>query len=77
MVVEKDKTEECYRILEAEANKLIESGEYDPLEIAGVMCAQAIKIYKTALKPDDYEDIMEAIFLGRNDVQEIKGPTKH
>ena len=26
MVVEKDKTEECYRILEAEANKLIESG---------------------------------------------------
>ena len=45
MVVEKDKTEECYRILEAEANKLIESGEYDPLEVAGVMCAQAIKIY--------------------------------
>jgi hypothetical protein len=77
MVVEKDKTEECYRILEAEANKLIESGEYDPLEVAGVMCAQAIKIYKSALAKEDYDDIMEAIFLSRDEVQEIKGPTKH
>ena len=41
------------------------------------MCAQAIKIYKTALKPEDYEDIMEAIFLGRDEVQTMKGPTKH
>jgi|TARA_B110000444_G_C18263284_1_gene332928 hypothetical protein len=77
MVVEKDKTEECYRILETEANKLIESGEYDPLEVAGVMCAQAIKIYKSALAKEDYDDIMEAIFLSRDEVQEIKGPTKH
>ena len=53
MVVEKDKTEECYRILEAEANKLIESGEYDPLEIAGVMCAQAIKIYSDSFGQDE------------------------
>ena len=77
MEVEKDKTEECYRILETEANKLIESGEYDPLEVAGVMCAQAIKIYKSALAKEDYDDIMEAIFLSRDEVQEIKGPTKH
>ena len=77
MVVEKDKTEECYRILETEANKLIESGEYDPLEVAGVMCAQAIKIYKSALAKEDYDDIMEAIFLSKDEVQEIKGPTKH
>ena len=77
MAVEKDKTEECYRIIEAEANKLIESGKYDPLEVAGVMCAQAIKIYKSALAKEDYDDIMEAIFLSRDEVQEIKGPTKH
>lgn len=77
MAVEKDKTEECYRIIEAEANKLIESGKYDPLEVAGVMCAQAIKIYKTALGKDDYEEIMEAIFLDRDEVDEIKGPTRH
>lgn len=41
------------------------------------MCAQAIKIYKTALAKEDYDDIMEAIFLSRDEVQDIKGPTKH
>ena len=76
-MIEKDKTEECYRILEAEANKLIASGKYDPLEVAGVMCAQAIKIYKSALAKEDYDDIMEAIFLSRDEVQDIKGPTEH
>ncbi len=74
-----DRTEEAYRIIESKVNEMLSDKDtlYDPLEIAGVMCAQAIKIYKTALKPEDYEDIMEAIFLGRDDVQEMKGPTKH
>ena len=49
---------------------------YDPLEIAGVMCAQAIKIYKATLRPDDFDDIMDAIFMSRNETQ-LKGPTKH
>ena len=37
------------------------------LEIAGVMCP-TIKIYKTALNKQDYDDIMEAIFYPRDEV---------
>ena len=74
-----DITEEAYRIIEQNVNEMLSDPNtlYDPLEIAGVMCAQAIKIYKTALNKEDYEDIMEAIFLGRDEVQTMKGPTKH
>ena len=74
-----DRTEEAYRIIEQKVNEMLTDKDalYDPLEIAGVMCAQAIKIYKTALNKEDYEDIMEAIFLGRDEVQTMKGPTKH
>tara|TARA_B100000902_G_scaffold321473_1_gene314427 strand:- start:2507 stop:2743 length:237 start_codon:yes stop_codon:yes gene_type:complete len=74
----KDRTEEAYRIIESKVNELLtdKDGMYDPLEIAGVMCAQAIKIYKTTLRPDDFDDIMDAIFMSRNETQ-LKGPTKH
>ena len=74
-----DRTEEAYRIIEQKVTEMLTDKDalYDPLEIAGVMCAQAIKIYKTALNKQDYDDIMEAIFLSRDEVTHIKGPTKH
>tara|TARA_B100000676_G_C18001319_1_gene801065 strand:+ start:968 stop:1282 length:315 start_codon:yes stop_codon:yes gene_type:complete len=73
-----DRTEEAYRIIESKVNELLgDKAGYDPLEIAGVMCAQAIKIYKTCLNENDYDDIMEAIFVSRDNVEKMKGPTKH
>ena len=74
-----DRTEEAYRIIEQKVNEMLTDKDalYEPLEIAGVMCAQAIKIYKMTLNKEDYDDIMEAIFLGRDEVQTMKGPTKH
>ena len=74
-----DRTEEAFRIIEQKVTEMLTDKDalYDPLEIAGVMCAQAIKIYKTALNKQDYDDIMEAIFLSRDEVTHIKGPTKH
>ena len=44
-----DRTEEAYRIIEQKVTEMLTDKDalYDPLEIAGVMCAQAIKIYKT------------------------------
>ena len=44
------------------------------LEIAGVMCAPAIRIYKSCLTPQDYDDIMEAIFVSRLNIEQMKGP---
>ena len=74
-----DRTEEAYRIIEQKVNEMLTDKDalYEPLESAGVMCAQAIKIYKMTLNKEDYDDIMEAIFLGRDEVQTMKGPTKH
>ena len=74
-----DRTEEAYRIIEQKVNEMLTDKDalYEPLEIAGAMCAQAIKIYKMTLNKEDYDDIMEAIFLGRDEVQTMKGPTKH
>ena len=74
-----DRTEEAYRIIEQKVNEMLTDKDalYEPLEIAGVMCAQAIKIYKMTLNKEDYDDMMEAIFLGRDEVQTMKGPTKH
>ena len=74
-----DRTEEAYRIIEQKVNEMLTDKDalYEPLEIAGVMCAKAIKIYKMTLNKEDYDDIMEAIFLGRDEVQTMKGPTKH
>ena len=78
-MVNDDRTEEAYRIIEQKVNEMLTDKDalYEPLEIAGVMCAQAIKIYKMTLNKEDYDDIMEAIFLGRDEVQTMKGPTKH
>jgi len=78
VMIKDDRTEEAYRIIESKVNEMLtDKAGYDPLEIAGVMCAQAIRIYKSCLTPQDYDDIMEAIFVSRLNIEQMKGPTKH
>ena len=60
-----------WRVIE----KLCESN--DPLLIAGVMMAQALKLYKTALSDQDFERMMQTILDTRTEIRPLQGPTLH
>ena len=49
----------------------------DPLIVAGVILAQALKIYKTALSNDDFERMMQTILDSRTEIRPLQGPTLH
>ncbi len=51
------------------SDKLLEG--YDPSEIAGVLAAHAMTIYKTILSPEDYEKIVDSISNQRDNVQSL------
>ena len=55
--------------------KLCESN--NPLIVAGVIMAQALKLYKTALSDQDFERMMEAILDSRTEIRPLQGPTVH
>ena len=54
---------------------LCEDGEQDPLACAGIMMAQAIKIYKTALPKEDFERMMDTISDSKDIVKPLRTPT--
>jgi hypothetical protein len=47
---------------------------YEPLEVAGVMAAQAMTIYKTVLTPEEYELMAESIYNSRDKVKKLERP---
>lgn len=49
--------------------------DYSGLEIASVLSAQAMTIYKTIMSEEDYQEVVEAIYDSRNKVQALEGPT--
>ena len=55
--------------------KLCESN--DPLIVAGVIMAQALKLYKTALSDQDFERMMQTILDSRTEIRPLQGPTMH
>ena len=62
-----------YQKMYRELNKLCEKN--DPLMVAGIMMAQAIKIYKTALPEDDFERMMDTIADSKDIVKPLNTPT--
>ncbi len=48
--------------------------DYRPLEVAGVMIAQALRIYKTVLSEEDFEKIVDSISNSRGKVEKFEGP---
>jgi len=50
-------------------------GVNDPLECAGIMMAQAMRIYKTALNENEFNTMTETILKSRNDITEFENPT--
>lgn len=45
--------------------------EHDSLAVAGVLLAQALSIYRTALSDEDYEDVIKEIVKRKNSVKKI------
>ena len=67
------KLNDLYQKMYRDLNKLCEKN--DPLMVAGIMMAQAIKIYKTALPEDDFERMMDTIADSKDIVKPLNTPT--
>jgi hypothetical protein len=67
--IPEDDVDEVFRdILELVMDKMQEG--CNPMALAGVMMAQAMMMYKTHLKEDDYNRVMSMILEHRNSVGE-------
>jgi hypothetical protein len=53
--------EDVYRKYEHLTVELIESEEISPLEVAGAMMGQAMKLYKMSLSSEDFDALMTII----------------
>jgi len=67
------KLNDLYQKMYKDLNKLCEKN--DPLMVAGIMMAQAIKIYKTALPSEDFERMMDTIADAKDIVKPLNTPT--
>ena len=54
---------------------LCEDGEQDPLACAGIMMAQAMRIYKTMLTENEFNIMVETILKSRPEIISIEKPT--
>jgi hypothetical protein len=46
-------------------------GQNDPMAVAGVMMAQAMSIYRTAMSDKDYNMMVDSISANRDNVQKF------
>lgn len=69
-----DATEELYQKMWKYITSLTLEQGNSGLEIAAVMSAQAMTIYKTILPEDEYEQMMLAIYNSRQVVRKIELP---
>ena len=67
--------EELYRKFETLTVEMVVEEKHDILECAAMMMAQAMRIYKTALTPEDYELMVKTIVESRVDITEMEPPT--
>ena len=54
---------------------LCEDGKQDPLACAGIMMAQAMRIYKTMLTENEFNIMVETILKSRPEIISIEKPT--
>ena len=67
--------EELYREFETLTVEMVVEEKHDILECAAMMMAQAMRIYKTALSPEDYEAMIKAILESSDNITEMEQPT--
>jgi hypothetical protein len=51
------------------------SMQHEPLASAGIMMAQALKIYKAILSEEEYDMMTEHILESRDDIVQLEKPT--
>ena len=73
-MIEDDNLEALYYKFWDMNSKLIAEG-FHPLEIAGILTAQALALYKTVLSDDEFESIVDSISESRDRVQKINMDT--
>tara|TARA_B110001454_G_C12596848_1_gene382735 strand:- start:175 stop:405 length:231 start_codon:yes stop_codon:yes gene_type:complete len=76
-MAEKQVTEELYKKFEDFTIELCVRENTDILVCAGIMMAQALRIYKTTLSEHEFELMTAAILSSRDRVQELKSPPLH
>ena len=54
---------------------LCEDGQQDPLACAGIMMAQAMRIYKSMLTENEFNILVETILKSRPEITTIDKPT--
>ena len=54
---------------------LCEDGKNDPLACAGIMMAQAMRIYKSMLTENEFNIMVETILKSRPEITAIEKPT--
>ena len=54
---------------------LCEDGQQDPLACAGIMMAQAMRIYKSMLTENEFNIMVETILKSRPEIISIEKPT--
>lgn len=67
--------EELYRKFEKLTVDMVVEEKHDILECASMMMAQAMRIYKTALSPEDYEAMIKTILESSDNITEMEPPT--
>jgi len=67
--------EELYRKFEKLTVDMVVEEKHDILECAAMMMAQAMRIYKTALSPEDYEAMIKAILESSDNITAMEPPT--
>ena len=67
--------EELYRHFEKLTVDMVVDDKHDILECAAMMMAQAMRIYKTALSPEDYEKMIKTILESSDNIPEMESPT--
>ncbi len=67
--------EELYRHFEKLTVDMVVDDKHDILECAAMMMAQAMRIYKTALSPEDYEKMIKTILESSDNITEMESPT--
>lgn len=65
-----DQLDELYQDYWAIHSQMIEKG-HNPLEIAAILVAQSMSIYKTVLDTDDYDKMVDDISNMRYNVKEL------
>jgi hypothetical protein len=48
-------------------------GQYDPMEVAAIMMAQSLSIYRTTMSEEDYNRMVDSISANRDKVKTFGG----